>query len=55
MADRLPSGMMANRHDSVRLRGFGNGLTDRQKDGWTFGILVPLSRLKYGNILMDME
>ena len=32
-------GIMADRHDSERLRGFGDGLTDRQ----TFAILESLS------------
>ena len=36
------SGMMADRHDSERLRGFG----DRQTDGQTFAIVESLPRLK---------
>ena len=41
---------MADRPDSERLRGFGNGQTDRQMerltDRWTFAILKSLLRLK---------
>ena len=33
---------MADRHDSERLRGFGDGLTDE----WTFAIVELLLRLK---------
>ena len=37
---------MADRQDSERLRGFGNGLTDRQTDGQTLAIVELLSQLK---------
>ena len=39
---------MVDRSNSERLRGFGNGQTDR----WTFAILESLSRLK--KIIMEI-
>ena len=37
---------MVNRSNFERLRGFGDGQTDRQTDGRTFAILESLLRLK---------
>ena len=44
MVDRLDGqlGLMVNRSDYERLRGFGDGLTDRLTDRRTFAILESI-------------